>query len=337
MKVSKREFRTIRKALGCWTQENLLTEQQQQTLNDSIEVKQFDWQGLARYSFWVAISCMLIALLTVLLDEELLTLIKQLFNAPLLVKSGFCLLLALMMVGYGVKIRRHSPKRIFSYDTLFFLGMLGIASSIFFLGAYLDTGTGHYPPLILLGAFIYLTIGWGLVSGLIWISGLLTLVCGVVLEMGFQSGWESHFMGMNYTLRLLFIAIVVLFMSYGLKTVKPVFFKSTEILSLFLGFTSLWLLSINGNTEDWNFPGHKEVVPWILGFAVASLVIVFLGTKLNDDLMRGFGLVFLFTNIYTRFFEYVWDEIHGALFFAILAMSFWLISRYAEKLWLFGR
>ena len=337
MKVSKREFRILQKALACWAQENLLTGQQQQMLHDAIEVKRFDWQGLARYSFWIAVSCMLIALLTVLLDEELLALIKQLFNAPLLVKSGFCLLLALMMVGWGANVRKRSPKRVFSYDTLFFLGMLGIASSIFFLGAYLDTGTGHFPPLVILGAFIYLLLGWGLASGLVWLSGLLSLGIGIVLEMGFQSGWESHFMGMNYSLRILSIALVALFLSYGLKTLKPAFFKNSETLALFFGFVSLWLLSINGNTEDWNFPGHKEVMPWILGFVVVSVVTMFLGSKLNDDLMRGFGLAFLFINIYTRFFEYVWDEIHGGLFFAILALSFWLISRYAEKLWLFGR
>ena len=337
MKVSKKEFRTLRKALAGWGHDNLITEQQQQQLQDSLKVKQFDWQSVARYSFWTAISCMLIALLRVLLDDELLALIKQLFNAPLLVKSGFCLLLAMILIGFGVNVRRQSPKRVFSYDTLFFLGMLSVASSIFFLGAYLDTGTGHFPPLILLGAFIYLLLGWSLVSSLMWISGLLALGCGVVLEMGFQSGWESHFMGMNYALRTLLFGSVVLFLSHGLKTLKPFLFKNSETLALFYCFISLWLLSINGNTEDWNFPGHKEVLPWILGFAFVSLITVFFGAKFEDEIMRGFGLVFFFVNVYTRYFEYVWGEVHGALFFALLAMSFWLMSRYAEKLWLFGR
>ena len=122
-----------------------------------------------------------------------------------------------------------------------------------------------------------------------------------------------------------------------LKAIKAVLFKSSEALALFLVFIPLWLLSINGNVQDWIFPGHKEILPWILGFAVASLVAMFLGAKLNDHLMRGFGLIFLLINIYTRFFEYVWGEIHNGLFFAIMAVSFWLISRYAEKLWLFGR
>lgn len=337
MKVSKREFRVLRKALVSWSQENLLTEQQRQQLQESMEVKQFDWQRLARYSFWLAVSCMLIAVILVLLDKALLDLIIKLFNASLLVKSTFFLILSLILFSWGVKVRRHSPKRVFSYDTLFFLGMVGIASSIYFLAAYLDTGSGHYPPLILLAAFIYLILGWGLVSGLVWISGLLTLAFGAVLETGYQSDSAFHFMGMNYSLRFLLVGTLFLLLSYGLKTVRPVFFKNTETLALLLSFISLWLLSINGNASDWNFPGHGKVMPWVFGFAFVALAGMFLGKRLNDDLMRGFGLIFLLINLYTRFFEYVWDKIHGGLFFAILAASFWLISRYAEKLWIFGR
>ena len=215
MKASKLEFQILRKALACWTQENLITEQQRQQLYDSIEVKQFNWQKLALCCFWIAVSCMLMAVLSVLLDDALLALIMKLFNAPLLVKSGFFLLLALIMFVCGVNVRRRSPKRVFSYDTLFFLGMLGIASSIFFLGAYLDTGTGHYPPLIILGALIYLVLGWGLVSSLVWVSGLLTLAFGVVLETGYQSDWASHYIGRNYSLRFLCIGVVFLFLSYA--------------------------------------------------------------------------------------------------------------------------
>ena len=41
---------------------------------------------------------------------------------------------------------------------------------------------------------------------------------------------------------------------------------------------------------------------------------------------RGFGLTFLFINLYTRFFEHFWDHMHKAIFFALLAVSFWCLG-----------
>jgi len=32
-------------------------------------------------------------------------------------------------------------------------------------------------------------------------------------------------------------------------------------------------------------------------------------------------------------FEYFWDATHKAIFFSILAVSFWLIGSKAEKIW----
>jgi hypothetical protein len=34
-----------------------------------------------------------------------------------------------------------------------------------------------------------------------------------------------------------------------------------------------------------------------------------------------------------RFFEYFWDTLHKAIFFAALALSFWLLGTKAEKIW----
>lgn len=57
------------------------------------------------------------------------------------------------------------------------------------------------------------------------------------------------------------------------------------------------------------------------------------GLKFDDASSRGLGITFLFLNLYTKYFEYFWKESHKAIFFLILAISFWLIGRYAEKIW----
>ena len=53
----------------------------------------------------------------------------------------------------------------------------------------------------------------------------------------------------------------------------------------------------------------------------------------DDGVLRGFGLTFFFIELYTKFFEYFWNGIHKAIFFAILGVSFWLIGRKAEAMW----
>ena len=53
--------------------------------------------------------------------------------------------------------------------------------------------------------------------------------------------------------------------------------------------------------------------------------------------LGGFGLIFLFINLYTRFFEYFWDSTHKAAFFAVLAVSFWFFGSRAETIWHFGK
>ena len=42
-------------------------------------------------------------------------------------------------------------------------------------------------------------------------------------------------------------------------------------------------------------------------------------------------------NLYTRFFELFWDNLHKAVFFALLAASFWYIGSKAETIWNLGK
>jgi len=45
---------------------------------------------------------------------------------------------------------------------------------------------------------------------------------------------------------------------------------------------------------------------------------------------------FLFINLYTRFFEYCWDSLHKAIFFAVAGRELWLLGRRAEAIWNLG-
>lgn len=80
-----------------------------------------------------------------------------------------------------------------------------------------------------------------------------------------------------------------------------------------------------------------ELLHWSLLFGAAAVAAVWYGLKRDDGVLRGFGLTFLFINLYTRYFEYFWDSLHKAAFFAVLAVSFWYLGSKAETIWQLGR
>src|ERR1700712_3556914 len=99
---------------------------------------------------------------------------------------------------------------------------------------------------------------------------------------------------------------------------------------------SLWLLSIFGNLgnlDRWYQIKQITLYYWgIISMCVAGAFLLF-GLKNKDDISREFGITFLIIFIYTKYFEYFWDNTNKTVFFAILAASFWLIGRKAEKIW----
>jgi hypothetical protein len=101
-------------------------------------------------------------------------------------------------------------------------------------------------------------------------------------------------------------------------------------------FIALWILSIFGNYGDassWRSVRQIELFHWGILFALAAIAAIVYGLKRDDYTSRAFGVTFLFINLYTKYFEYFWDATHKAVFFLILAVSFWMLGSRAEKIW----
>lgn len=80
-----------------------------------------------------------------------------------------------------------------------------------------------------------------------------------------------------------------------------------------------------------------ELFHWSILFGAVAGWAVYYGLRHDDDVTKGFGLTFLGINLYTRYFEFFWDGLHKALFFALLAASFWYIGSKAETIWNLGK
>src|SRR5574340_267239 len=149
-----------------------------------------------------------------------------------------------------------------------------------------------------------------------------------------------YFLGMNYPLRFVIFGAALTGIGIAGEQRLLAMSPQTKVVGLLNLFIALWIMSIFGNYGDmaqWHNARQYELLHWSVLFAAAAIAAVWYGLRHDDAVLRGFGLTFLFINLYTRFFENFWDSLHKAVVFAILAASFWYVGSKAEAILHLGR
>jgi len=338
MKLTKKKGKIVNSAIETWVEEDVLSQDQGQMLLKSYEITSFDWKRLAEYSFWISIICIVIAVGSIIADDYLRALIAKLFNAPVIAKCLGTAAVAALIYYYGIKRKYKKPEKIFSNEAIFFLGVLATAVSIAFFGEAIYTGSGHFSILLLIAAIVYGILGLWFPSKLVWVFSLISLGSWMGTETGYISGWGAYYLGMNYPLRFVFFGAVLTAASFVISKfpIQNDFIRPTRIMGLLYLFIALWIMSIFGNYGDmheWQEAKQIELFHWSLLFGFAAIASIYHGIKEDDGMTRGFGITFLFINLYTRFFEHFWNSFHKAIVFSVVAVSFWYIGSRAEKIW----
>lgn len=338
MKLNKSQGDFLERVIGRWEAEGCLDKETAERLKTTYTVRPFEWKELARYSFWIAIACGVIAVISVLADHLIMDILEKLFLSSYMLASGVFAVLAVLVYYWGWKRRQKMPYKVFSNETILFLGVILTAVSVGYLGAALDNGSGHFSLLFLLAAVIYAFLGFYFSSVQVWVFALLSLGAWYGAETGYLTDWGSHFWGMNYPQRYVAFGAVLLgcrFLLSKRKWFVPLD-HSTYVVGMLYLFISLWILSVFGNSESWiRWYSTKQVELWYWNLLIlfASVIAVYIGLKRDDCVARGFGITFFLLGIYTLYFSLLWDVMHVGLFFFILAVSFWLLGRKAEKVW----
>lgn len=339
MQVSEKEHRVLTEAINQWKRDGVISHDQARQMTDTCEVTGFDWQRLAKYCFWLAMASFVIAVSAILADKWLIALLKRVFDATDLMK---CIMLgALSAAFYATGLYRYhrAPEKTYSNEALLFLGVMTTAFAIAYLGKAFDTGSGHFSILLLLASLVYAALGLAFPSKQVWVFGLVSLGSWFGAETGYVSGWGAYYLGMNYPLRFVLFGAALVVAAHVIFSRWPqreTFRQVTHVAGLTYLFIALWILSIFGNYGDinlWYNAAQFELFHWSLLFGIAALAAIVHGIKTDDAASRGFGITFMFINLYTRFFEYFWQNTHKAIFFSILALSFWLLGSKAEKIW----
>ncbi|WP_051292970.1 DUF2157 domain-containing protein [Olivibacter sitiensis] len=337
--IDRQEEETISNALSYWEQEGLIDGQTAEKLRDSYEVKGFDWRRLAQYSFWVALSCVVLAFLSLFIDKEILAVFERLYDTPNIVISALCATLAVLFYALGYYQKKKYPQKKLSSESLMVLGVFATATCVGYLGKVINKTDGSYSLLFLLSIVIYTVLAIKLSSKTIWTFMLVALGIWFATETAYHSNWGFKFWGMNYPLRFTlfgtFLTAFALWIQPRIRVAQP-FQQLSYLIGIIYLLISLWLLSIFGNYDDldkWAKVKQYHILYWGLVSTAISLGFAWYGLKKNDAIAREFGITFVLINLYTRYFEYLWDNLNRAVFFALLALSFWLIGRRAEKIW----
>jgi hypothetical protein len=341
MKVNRNQATSLRGAIEHWNRAGLLDDETTGILHQSIEVVPFDWKRLAKYSFWVALICIVTSVGAAIGDRLFHNFLESFFDAPHTVKFfAFSAMSGLIYWG-GILRRKMWPNKVFSNEAILFLGVLATAGAIYQLGRSFDTGSGHFSLLLLLSFFVYGFLGYFFKSNLIWLFGLISFGSWMGTETGYVSGWGAYYLGMNYPLRFILLGGIMTAFAFFIEKNNRFehLFRSTLAMGLLYLFVALWLMSIFGNYGDmvyWYQVKQIELFHWSLLFALASVAAIYHGLRFDNGMTKGFGITFLLINLYTRFFEYFWDTAHKAIIFGLLGISFWILGTRAEKIWQLG-
>ena len=337
MKVSKKQANFLHNVINEWQTAEIINKEIAQSLEKTIEVVNFDWAKLAKYSFWVAIACVLIALATVVTDKYLVTLLKAIFNATHSVRCISLVVIAGGIYWYGFLQRIKYPDRIFSNEARFFIGILTTAGAVYEFCRALDFNLQDISTILLISYVGYALLGYFLRSKLIWAFSLLMFGGWIGAKTGYMSGWGSYYLGMNHPLRFLLcgIALTTIAIVFEKNSKFKFLFHTTFATGLLYLFMSLWILSIFGNYGDmntWLQIKQIELFHWSVLFAAFAGGAIYHGLRFDNSTTKSFGLTFLLINLYTRYFEFFWNATHKAIFFIILAISFWVLGKKSEKI-----
>lgn len=337
--LSKQEKEIVDQALQHWEDTDRLSAEQVRSLRDTIQEKSFEWKVLARYAFWIALVSLVLSVLSLFADDALVRLVTSFYDAPNIV---FCVVFASIAVGFyflGFQHKRKYPDKNFSNETMMLAGAFATAACIGFLGKVLDRETSQYTVLFLMSIGIYAFLAVKLESNLLWVFTLVALGIWFATETAYRSNWGFKFWGMNYPLRFTLFGLLLTAFSFLVqpKIASIRAFQSTSyVVGLLYTMIALWCLSIFGNYssfDDWTQVRQFHILYWGLLAILLSLALALYGMKTKDNSARDIGFVFFILNLYTRFVEYLWDNINRTIFFLVLALSFWLVGRWAEKLW----
>jgi hypothetical protein len=326
--------RRVRRELDDLFREGALDEATYLKLRQRYPTEGWDWRSLGRwFLIFGAISVM----------AGLVILSRTLFEFTL---NKLAIFLGItMLAGFGGAqwLKRNHPGLVWTERSLELLGGLLMIGLTFTLGMIYSTGSGNWSALLLIDLILFIGLSYALHNVLLLVSSTVVFFSWFGGFTGYASGWGAYWFGMNYPLRFLIAAIVMVAIAVihqqsekGWLAPFRGFFKVWLSSGLFFAEMALWLLSLFGNfdltSDGWYRSGTAELVLFNGLWAGLNVALIGLGARLSMRMLTGYGATFLIIQIYTLFFAHLAEDFGLLLSLLIagggaLGLTFYLEQR----------
>lgn len=326
--------RQIRRELDELLRQGLIDAALHTRLSERYPTAGWDWRSLGRwFLIFGAVSVM----------AGLVILGRALF-AFTLEKLAVLLGVALLSsFGSGQWLKNTRPYLVWSALSLELLGGLLLIGLTFTLGMIYSSGSGNWPALLLIDLIVLIGLSYALHNVLLLILSAVVFFCWFGGFTGYASGWGAYWFGMNYPLRFLIAALVMIAVAviHQQSESGPLaryrgFCKIWLSSGLFFAEMALWLLALFGNfdldSDGWSTANAAELFLFNGLWAGLNIALIGLGARLAMRMLTGYGATFLIIQIYTLFFAHLAE--HLGLFLSLLiagggalALTFWLEQR----------
>lgn len=338
MRVNKKEAKLLEEAIEQWQKDDLLDAQKADALKRSISSYHNEFDTVAFYASIAAVSCALLAFGALVLDEKWIERLRKLFEFSELVIGLFFAGLSVLLIWIARKRKKKFSYTALANESFTILIALTTGVAVTYLMQSLHTGYRYYGAGIFITACTYGITAVYLRSPLLWVCMLLALISSWAAQTYAWStdAAKAYFAGMNYPLRMSVFGAMLIALAYLFR--KRPLFRNFYRLTWYSCWTfflfSCLLVSVSGNWSYDNWPAVKQdkLFLWAIGNTVLLVLVLIYAVKQKDEILRDITIVFFLLNIYTRYFEYFWDRTNKGIFFALLALSFWLIGKKAEQL-----
>jgi hypothetical protein len=336
MELDKKDAAVVDKAIASWVKDNTISPELASSLRSTVTIRNSNVDAITVYALISAVSCGLLAFGALVIDEKWIELLRKKWGfSETVVGIGFTLL-AMMFIFLARRRKRKFPDASASNETYNITIALTIGIAITYWTRSFASFDGNYALPILLAAIAYGAVAVMLESRLLWLSMIIALAGWWGAQTHLWSEGNYRFAGMNYPLRMTVFGLAIWGSYWLVKRIAQlrIFADPTYTAGLVLFLFAAWTLSIFGNYDDyqaWNLIKQSHFWYWSLGFTLVLAMMIAYSFQTNQNTLRDVSLVFFLLNIYTRYFEYFWDRTNKGIFFALMALSFWLVARKAEQ------
>lgn len=332
MELDKNEWKSVNKAIKGWEEEGTISKEEGSRLRKTVHLKRTDNQQIAQYFFLTALSCILLAFGAIFIDDKILERFKVYFALSNIVIATLAAGVSVLWFWY---VRKKQPELSrTAYEIYLVVGALTSLIALTYICKETGFG-GKYSGFLFAAAVLLFTLSLLFRSRFLWIAGILGFM-GFYGAITALYSVQDRFLGMNYPIRFTLFGLLVIGVSYLQAKVKSIEDTSriTFIAGMIIFFTGMWGVSVFGNYSDmnaWAQVRQVQVITYGILFAIAAGISFYLGIKYRDDVARDFGIFFLLVNLYSRYFEFFWDNMNKGVFFLVLAISFYGVGRWLEK------